>query len=215
LFALLNDRNTTSRLVRRILAAAYSPEGFAGDEDNGEMGSWYVLSALGLFAAAPGVSSDYVLSSVPLFRRVHLRALDVFIEAPAAAQDSPLVSEVLWQSHLVKAATVSYAALSSGGTLRFQAPGDSKAGKVVSSLRGAWRGAVKKARSAVKRVRDPQSSHSEQQTQEEDLGLPPTSDEGQFSAITLLALAASAVFCLLFVKRVVGPQLFGAAVKPD
>ena len=40
---------------------------FSGDEDNGEMGAWYVLSALGLFAAAVGTTEDYVLGAVPLF----------------------------------------------------------------------------------------------------------------------------------------------------
>ena len=48
-FSLLGDQNRTARLVRDILSRAYSPEGFAGDEDNGEMGSWYVLSAMGLY----------------------------------------------------------------------------------------------------------------------------------------------------------------------
>jgi len=32
---------------------AYGTDFYAGDEDNGEMGSWFVLSALGLYAAAP------------------------------------------------------------------------------------------------------------------------------------------------------------------
>eukprot|EP00662_Eupelagonemidae_sp_cell21_P010977 gene10977-60251_t len=29
---------------------------FAGDEDNGEMGAWFVLSALGVYALVPGMS---------------------------------------------------------------------------------------------------------------------------------------------------------------
>ncbi|CAE7249918.1 unnamed protein product [Symbiodinium natans] len=49
LFAMLGMHNATAKLVRQILAQAYSPDGYAGDEDNGEMGSWYVLSALGLY----------------------------------------------------------------------------------------------------------------------------------------------------------------------
>jgi hypothetical protein len=44
-------------------------EHYAGDEDNGEMGAWYVLSALGLFEPAPGTDYGYALGS-PLFRRV-------------------------------------------------------------------------------------------------------------------------------------------------
>ena len=33
---------------------AYGTDFFAGDEDNGEQGAWYVLAALGLFSATPG-----------------------------------------------------------------------------------------------------------------------------------------------------------------
>ena len=46
------------------------PHGFPGDEDNGSMGSWYVLSALGFYPLTPG-RAEYVLTS-PLFpNRAH------------------------------------------------------------------------------------------------------------------------------------------------
>ena len=77
--------------MRDILSRAYSPEGFAGDEDNGEMGSWYVLSALGLYQPAPGVTENFTLGAVPLFVRTRLKALDITVEAPSAAQASPSV----------------------------------------------------------------------------------------------------------------------------
>merc|ERR1712100_792484 len=86
LFAMLGDPNTTSELVRRILSLGYSINGFSGDEDNGEMGAWFLLSALGLYSVAVGVSEDYVLGAVPLFPRIWLRDLDVIIEAPSGAQ---------------------------------------------------------------------------------------------------------------------------------
>ena len=40
---------------------------FSGDEDNGEMGAWFVLSALGLYSLAPS-SPNWILGS-PLFAR--------------------------------------------------------------------------------------------------------------------------------------------------
>merc|ERR1719433_2188967 len=75
LFAMLGDHNTTARLVRRILSTCYSPDAFMGDEDNGEMGSWYLMSAMGIYAAACGVSEDYVLGAIPLFPRIVLHEL--------------------------------------------------------------------------------------------------------------------------------------------
>ena len=35
--------------VRRVIDDAYGVDFYAGDEDNGEMGAWFVLAALGLF----------------------------------------------------------------------------------------------------------------------------------------------------------------------
>jgi putative alpha-1,2-mannosidase len=55
--------------VHDVLERGYGVEHYAGDEDNGEMGAWYVLSALGLFEPAPGTDYGYALGS-PLFRRV-------------------------------------------------------------------------------------------------------------------------------------------------
>lgn len=59
--------------IRPILDEFYTPEpdGLIGNEDCGQMSSWYVLSALGLYPVAPG-SPDYVLGP-PLFERAELR----------------------------------------------------------------------------------------------------------------------------------------------
>ena len=46
--------DVTDKLVRRVLLEQYSPEVFPGDEDNGEMGAWFVTAALGLFGGCPG-----------------------------------------------------------------------------------------------------------------------------------------------------------------
>jgi len=58
-------------LVHEILTHAYGLEFYSGDEDNGEMGAWYVLASLGLFEPAPGTKHGYALGS-PLFRHVNL-----------------------------------------------------------------------------------------------------------------------------------------------
>ena len=41
-----------------------------GDEDNGEMSAWYVLSSIGLYALSPG--SDAYTFGAPLFERVEI-----------------------------------------------------------------------------------------------------------------------------------------------
>ncbi len=54
----------SQQLVRRILSELYrnAPDGLAGNEDCGQMSAWYVLSAMGLYAVAPG-SDEFVLVS--------------------------------------------------------------------------------------------------------------------------------------------------------
>jgi hypothetical protein len=74
LFALLGDRETTEVTVRYILRHSYGPDFYCGDEDNGEMASWYVLSALGLYPVVLG-TPDYVLVS-PIFKHVRVYRVD-------------------------------------------------------------------------------------------------------------------------------------------
>ncbi|MBW3623595.1 MAG: GH92 family glycosyl hydrolase [Armatimonadetes bacterium] len=59
--------------VRRVLDELYGsgPDGFPGDEDNGEMSCWYLLSALGIFPLCPG-HPTYVLGN-PLFPKATVR----------------------------------------------------------------------------------------------------------------------------------------------
>jgi len=63
--------------IRQTLTTLYKPsiDMFVGDEDNGEMGAWYVLSALGLYSRSPG-SGLYSFGS-PLFGRVEIDISDI------------------------------------------------------------------------------------------------------------------------------------------
>ncbi|MDE5840794.1 MAG: GH92 family glycosyl hydrolase [Muribaculaceae bacterium] len=58
--------------VREVMDRMYNPnpDGYCGDEDNGQTSAWYVFSALGFYPVCPG-SGEYVLGS-PLFRNAKL-----------------------------------------------------------------------------------------------------------------------------------------------
>ena len=47
-----------------------TPDGYCGDEDNGQTSAWYVFSALGFYPVCPG-TDQYILGS-PLFKSVTL-----------------------------------------------------------------------------------------------------------------------------------------------
>lgn len=57
----------TQLRARQIMDKVYNPgpKGYPGDEDQGSMSSWYVMSALGLYPVTPG-TSQYAIGS-PLF----------------------------------------------------------------------------------------------------------------------------------------------------
>lgn len=58
--------------AREIMDKLYNPnpDGYCGDEDNGQTSAWYVFSALGFYPVCPG-SDEYILGS-PLFNSVTL-----------------------------------------------------------------------------------------------------------------------------------------------
>jgi predicted alpha-1,2-mannosidase len=58
--------------LRRVMDQLYqpTPDGYCGDEDNGQTSAWYVFSALGFYPVCPG-TDQYVLGA-PLFRRATL-----------------------------------------------------------------------------------------------------------------------------------------------
>ena len=58
--------------VRDIMEKLYSatPDGYCGDEDNGQTSAWYIFSALGFFPVCPG--TDQYIIGTPLFKEAKL-----------------------------------------------------------------------------------------------------------------------------------------------
>ena len=59
----------TQYWVRQVMDRLYNaqPDGYCGDEDNGQTSAWYVFSALGFYPVCPG-SNQYVIGT-PYFRK--------------------------------------------------------------------------------------------------------------------------------------------------
>jgi len=72
LYNYANQAHKTQEKIRDVLAKLYAPtpDGYCGDEDNGQTSAWYVFSALGFYPVTPGVN-QYVIGS-PLFKKVTL-----------------------------------------------------------------------------------------------------------------------------------------------
>ena len=120
LYAFAGAAHSTQYCVRRVLNDLYSPQGFSGDEDNGEMASWYIFSALGFYPFCPGHPS-YVLGS-PLFKKatVHLpNGKELIIEAPSNDAENIYVQEVEVDGAAHPAADIAHQVLAGGCILRF------------------------------------------------------------------------------------------------
>jgi len=79
---------------REVMNRLYSshPDGYCGDEDNGQTSAWYVFSALGFYPVCPG-SGEYALGS-PLFKsaKIHLtNGKTVTLSAKNNSSDRPYV----------------------------------------------------------------------------------------------------------------------------
>lgn len=76
----------TQYWVREVMNRMYTPapDGYCGDEDNGQTSAWYVFSALGFYPVAPG-TTQYVIGA-PLFKKATLHfenGKNLVINAPA------------------------------------------------------------------------------------------------------------------------------------
>jgi putative alpha-1,2-mannosidase len=72
-----------------------TPDGYCGDEDNGQTSAWYVFSALGFYPVCPG-SDQYVLGA-PLFKKavIHLENGKTFeIKAPENSDTNYYIQQI-------------------------------------------------------------------------------------------------------------------------
>ena len=112
----------TQQTVRRIQDQIWtdSPSGLAGNDDLGEMSSWYVWSALGMYPETPG-TADLALGS-PLFARAAVTLPSgntLTIKADGAADDAPYVQSAAWNGSPWNNAYAPAGAITDGGTLDY------------------------------------------------------------------------------------------------
>jgi len=72
-----------------------TPDGYCGDEDNGQTSAWYVFSSLGFYPVCPGVD-EYVLGA-PLFKKVTVELENgntISINAPKNSNDNKYVKSL-------------------------------------------------------------------------------------------------------------------------
>jgi predicted alpha-1,2-mannosidase len=109
--------------LREIMQKLYSatPDGYCGDEDNGQTSAWYVFSAMGFYPVCPG-SGQYILGS-PLFKsmKVRLENGKTFdIQAPDNSEDTPYIQSLKINGKKYDLNYLTHENLLKGGVFRFE-----------------------------------------------------------------------------------------------
>jgi len=110
--------------VRRVLNELYGSgptDGFAGDEDNGEMSAWYVLSALGFYPMCPG-HPTYALGA-PLFEQATVNVGDgktFVVSGEWNTADTPYASEVRLNGEGITRLFLAQGDIADGGEVTFR-----------------------------------------------------------------------------------------------
>src|SRR6185312_10949961 len=110
----------TQYWTRRVLDKLYSPDDFAGDEDNGEMAAWYIFNALGFFPLCPGHPS-YVFGS-PLFAETRVSLPDgktLRLRAPGNSPEAVYVNGINRGGRRYESLSISHDELMRGGEVEF------------------------------------------------------------------------------------------------
>ena len=113
----------TQYWVREAMNRLYkaTPDGYCGDEDNGQTSAWYLFSAMGFYPVCPA-SDQYVLG-VPLFKKMTLNfenGKKLVINSPSNSADNKYVNSLDYNGKLYNANWLSHQALQKGGILNFK-----------------------------------------------------------------------------------------------
>ena len=112
----------TQHIVHTILTTLYGvgPAGLPGNEDLGELSSWFIFAALGIYPALPGTAT-LVLTS-PLFPAITLRRPSgqvIQINAPRVSSDAYYIQRLLVNGQVSTRPWLPSSFIAQGGTLDY------------------------------------------------------------------------------------------------
>jgi predicted alpha-1,2-mannosidase len=112
----------TQYRVREVLNKLYNytPDGYCGDEDNGQTSAWYVFSAIGFYPVTPG-TGQYVFGS-PLFDKISLKLENgkkLVIEAKNNNSENVYVRGIKFNNKSIGVNFITHENLLKGGKLTF------------------------------------------------------------------------------------------------
>ena len=112
----------TQYWVREAMRKLYkpTPDGYCGDEDNGQTSAWYVFSAMGFYPVCPA-TDQYVLGS-PLFKKVTLSLENgkrFELVSPANSDKNVYVQSVKFNGQSYEKNWLGHFEIQKGGVMNF------------------------------------------------------------------------------------------------
>ena len=106
--------------LRQVMDRMYTPgpDGYCGDEDNGQTSAWYVFSALGFYPVCPG-TPQYVLGA-PLFKKAILHfenGKSLVINAPENSHENIYIESMKFNGQDYTKNYLDYNEMMKGGVL--------------------------------------------------------------------------------------------------
>lgn len=113
----------TQYWVRQVMDRLYkaTPDGYCGDEDNGQTSAWYLFSAMGFYPVTPA-TDQYVLGA-PLFKKITLKlenGKELVIKAPENSSQNVYVQQLKVNGKNYDLNWISHQQLMKGGDLTFR-----------------------------------------------------------------------------------------------
>ncbi len=108
--------------VRETMDRLYhpGPDGYCGDEDNGQTSAWYVFSAMGFYPVTP--ASDQFTMGAPLFKKITMELENgkkILIKAPDNSSENRYIKRMRFNGKPYTKTWLSYSELMKGATLDF------------------------------------------------------------------------------------------------
>lgn len=127
----------TQYWVRQVMDRLYkaTPDGYCGDEDNGQTSAWYLFSAMGFYPVTPA-TDQYVLGA-PLFKKVTLKlenGKELVIKAPENSSSNVYVQQLKVNGKNHEENWIGHQQLLKGGELNFKMASSPEMGKGISSV---------------------------------------------------------------------------------
>ena len=109
--------------IREVMDRMYTaaPDGYCGDEDNGQTSAWYVFSAMGFYPVCPG-TDQYVIGT-PLFKKMTVtleNGKKIVLNAPNVTKENRYIKRIKVNGKEYTPTWFSYSRLKQGAVIDYE-----------------------------------------------------------------------------------------------